>query len=53
MFNTEDGTLAHELRRGTDNAKIFSIAFDNNSKWLACSSDSLTVHIFSLKGGKK
>lgn len=53
MFNTEDGTCVNELRRGSDNAFIFSIAFDIESKWLACSSDSLTVHIFSLKSTKK
>jgi len=49
VFNVSDGTLAHELRRGSDNAQIFSLAFDSDSKWLACSSDSLTVHIFSLR----
>lgn len=47
-----------ELRRGSEYATIYSIAFDINSQWLACSSDSGTVHIFGLKkigeeGGKE
>jgi WD40 repeat protein len=38
-----------ELRRGSEYATIYSIAFDIKSKWLACSSDSGTIHIFALK----
>ena len=53
MFNVSDGTKIHELRRGSDNAQIFSLAFDLESKWLACSSDALTIHVFSLCGSKK
>jgi WD domain, G-beta repeat. len=50
IFNTEDGTLIHELRRGSEYAQIFSIAFDKHSKWLATASDTCTIHIFSLQG---
>lgn len=39
------------MRRGSDKAEIYSIAFDKNSNWLACSSDKGTIHIFSVKKG--
>ena len=42
------GNILGEFRRGTENAEIFSICFDMNSKFLACSSDKGTIHIFSL-----
>jgi len=38
-----------ELRRGADQALIHSIAFSRDSKWLCCSSDKGTVHIFALQ----
>jgi len=41
----------HELRRGSEYAQISCIAFDSN--WLACSSDTCTVHVFSLKDAPK
>jgi len=50
IFDTETGSLLTELRRGSEYAQIFSLAFDINSKWLACSSDTCTIHIFSLQG---
>jgi len=53
IFDSETGTLLTELRRGSEYAQIFSLAFDVNSKWLACSSDTCTVHIFSLNANKK
>jgi WD repeat-containing protein 45 len=39
-----------EFRRGTDRAEIYSLAFNFNSSFLACSSDKGTVHVFSLHG---
>lgn len=48
IYNTQTLDLVKEFRRGHDYASIESIAFDNKDKWLACSSDSGTVHIFSL-----
>lgn len=42
------GNLQQELRRGGENALIYSIAFDINNKYIACSSDRNTVHIFFL-----
>lgn len=37
------------MRRGSEYATIYSIAYDLRSNWLACSSDSGTIHIFGLK----
>lgn len=48
IFDTATGTPLQELRRGADRAEIYSIAFHNNSQWLAVSSDKGTVHVFSL-----
>ncbi|CAM0879742.1 unnamed protein product [Alopecurus aequalis] len=49
IFNTMDGSLLQEVRRGLDKAEIYSIALSPNVQWLAVSSDKGTVHIFSLK----
>ncbi|XP_017969699.1 PREDICTED: autophagy-related protein 18a [Theobroma cacao] len=49
IFNTVDGTLLQEVRRGADRAEIYSLAFSLNAQWLAVSSDKGTVHVFSLK----
>ena len=37
-----------ELRRGKQNADIYSICFDMKGTWLACSSDRSTIHIFNV-----
>uniref|UniRef100_A0A6N2MLN8 Autophagy-related protein 18a n=1 Tax=Salix viminalis TaxID=40686 RepID=A0A6N2MLN8_SALVM len=49
IFNTADGTLLQEVRRGADRAEIYSVAFSSTAQWLAVSSDKGTVHVFSLK----
>jgi WD40 repeat protein len=36
------------VRRGSDKAEIYSISFDRNSQWIACSSDKGTIHIFNV-----
>ena len=41
--------ILQELRRGSENAIINSVAFDPMGLWLICSSDTATIHIFSLK----
>ncbi len=51
IFDTNSGELLQELRRGAKEAEIYSLAFDAASQWLACSSDSGTVHVFKLKRG--
>jgi len=48
IFSTEDGTPLQEVRRGSDKAEIYSIAFDKLSNWIACSSDKGTIHIFHV-----
>ncbi|KAF5732679.1 autophagy-related protein 18a-like [Tripterygium wilfordii] len=49
IFNTADGTLLREVRRGADRAEIYSLAFSLSAQWLAVSSDKGTVHVFILK----
>ncbi|KAL6608288.1 hypothetical protein ACP70R_041351 [Stipagrostis hirtigluma subsp. patula] len=49
VFSTTDGTCLHEVRRGSDNAIIHSIALSRNLQWLAVSSDRRTLHVFSLR----
>ncbi|XP_021742546.1 autophagy-related protein 18a-like [Chenopodium quinoa] len=49
VFNTLDGSLLQEVRRGTDRAEIQSLAFSSNARWLAASSDRGTIHVFNLK----
>lgn len=53
VFATESGSLAQELRRGTDKADLQSVAFDASARWLACTSDKATVHVFSLGLARK
>jgi len=60
IFDTSTGRNIQEVRRGADRAEIYSLAFNSNYQWLACSSDKGTVHIFSInpkdkkdKGKKK
>ncbi|GAX83502.1 hypothetical protein CEUSTIGMA_g10927.t1 [Chlamydomonas eustigma] len=48
VWNTADGQLLQELRRGADQATIYSLALSRGSEWLAVSSHKGTVHIFSL-----
>lgn len=48
VFNTETAAPMFELRRGAEQAVIYSIAFNPSSTFLACSSDKGTVHVFSL-----
>ncbi|KAF3454516.1 hypothetical protein FNV43_RR04964 [Rhamnella rubrinervis] len=48
IFNTLDGSLLQEVRRGADRAEIQSLAFSSAAQWLAVSSDKGTVHVFRL-----
>jgi len=48
IFDTNSGSVLQELRRGVDRAEIYSICFNFNSQWLACSSDKGTIHVFSI-----
>ncbi|KAK4424639.1 Autophagy-related protein 18a [Sesamum alatum] len=48
VFNTLDGVLLQELRRGSERAEIHSLSFSSAAEWLAASSDKGTVHVFSV-----
>ncbi|MCJ1466832.1 Phosphatidylinositol 3,5-bisphosphate-binding protein [Pseudocyphellaria aurata] len=48
IFSTRNCARMGELRRGVDQAAIFSIAISPNSSLLAVSSDKATLHIFDL-----
>jgi len=48
IWNTQDGSLHKELRRGLEPAKILSLSFSNNNQNLCLSSDKGTIHIYSL-----
>mmetsp|Transcript_33440 Transcript_33440/g.73944 ORF Transcript_33440/g.73944 Transcript_33440/m.73944 type:complete len:382 (+) Transcript_33440:4009-5154(+) len=48
VWNTADGQLLQELRRGADPAAIYSLALSRTCDWLAVSSDKGTVHVFAL-----
>eukprot|EP00455_Lapot_gusevi_P011198 TRINITY_DN15157_c0_g2_i1.p1 TRINITY_DN15157_c0_g2~~TRINITY_DN15157_c0_g2_i1.p1 ORF type:complete len:366 (+),score=53.44 TRINITY_DN15157_c0_g2_i1:94-1191(+) len=49
IHSTATGELLQEVRRGVDRAEIYSLCFNYNSHWLACSSDKGTIHVFSLR----
>jgi len=48
VWDTKDGSLVAELRRGSQPASITSINFNCESSLLCVSSDHGTVHIFSI-----
>jgi WD repeat-containing protein 45 len=48
IFSTKTGDLFQEVRRGTENVVLFSVNFHFQDDWLACISDSGTLHIFNL-----
>ena len=49
IIDLETSLVVMELRRGTEKAEIFSLCFDFFSKFLTCTSDRGTVHIFSIE----
>jgi len=53
VFNTENGGLLHELRRGASHASIFSINFNKGATKLCVSSDRGTIHVFILDSPEK
>ena len=53
IFNTENGNLLQEVRRGKDKADIKFICFEPNYKFLAASSNKGTIHIWSLSNTLK
>ncbi|KXS11752.1 WD40 repeat-like protein [Gonapodya prolifera JEL478] len=51
VFAVPSGQKLHQFRRGAYPARIFSLAFNVQSTYLAVSSDSDTVHIFKMTPG--
>jgi len=52
IFDTATGEKIQEVRRGSENATIYSIAFSKDSKLCCTSSDKGTIHIFKIKQNK-
>lgn len=48
VFLINNGELVTELRRGIKNADISCIAFDQHNKFVGCSGDTGTIHLFSI-----
>ena len=53
IFNTENGHLLQEIRRGKEKAHIRCICFEQNNRFIAASSSRGTVHIWSLSTALK
>lgn len=49
IFRIEDGTFLYEFERGQDNVDVFSLSFDKNTNFVACSCSTGVIHIFNLK----
>lgn len=48
IWDTTNGTRLQEMRRGVDQALIYSICFSPQTQWVAVSSDKGTIHVFKL-----
>ena len=46
VFSTSSGDRLRELRRGSSTASVYSLSFNHTMKYVALSSDKLTVHVF-------
>ena len=53
IFNTENGDLLQQVRRGKDRADIKYICFEPSFKFIAASSNKGTIHIWSLANALK
>lgn len=49
IFISETGQQIQELRRGMDSAEIMCLNFDPVSKFIGCTSDKGTIHVFSIR----
>ena len=49
VFDTRTLDQTAEFRRGVDKAVILGLAFSDGGRWLACTSDKGTVHVFDLR----
>ncbi|KAI6130547.1 WD40-repeat-containing domain protein [Pisolithus croceorrhizus] len=48
IWETSNGKLLKEFRRGSDKAEIYGVAFRSDEKEVAVWSDKGTIHVFSL-----
>lgn len=46
LFDTNTGDILDDFKRGNDKAQIYSLSFSSDDKFICCSSDSGTIHIF-------
>ncbi len=53
VFDSGNGALLHELRRGTTPCKIFCVNFNKQATKLCISSDHGTIHVFVLDSPEK
>lgn len=49
VFDTSTLDQIAEFRRGVDHAIIYSLALSPGNRWLACTSDKGTLHVFDLR----
>ena len=49
VFDTRTLDQIAEFRRGVEKAVIFGLAFSDGGRWLACTSDKGTIHVFDLR----
>lgn len=49
VFSTDTLDQLAEFRRGVDQAAVHSLAISASNRWLACTSDKGTMHVFDLK----
>jgi WD40 repeat protein len=52
LWNSSTGEMLQELRRGANKAEIYCINFNYDAKFLVCSSDKGTAHVFALTEGE-
>lgn len=49
VFDTKTQGQLAEFRRGVDHAIIYDLVISDTNRWLACTSDKGTVHMFDLR----
>lgn len=49
IFDTSNGSLLKELRRGIESTVIYSLDFDYFDNWLVCITKTGTLHVWCLK----
>lgn len=49
IFGAKSLDQIAEFRRGMDNAIVFNLAFSPGNRWIGCTSDKGTLHIFDIR----